>query len=139
MDSASLHHIRCQSAYHRNDYKYYFYEIHTSVSTFLSNRFSVKREAANIIFRFKRAYAWLHHYFDDVCSNKTKMWFIVLFFALSLDISQWNIYNLCIKRGKWIKKKQLRRYASLRFVAEEHIWNSYCPVTNSFLYSWARV
>ena len=44
MDSASLHHIRCQSAYHRNDYKYYFYEIHISVSTSLGNRFSVKRK-----------------------------------------------------------------------------------------------
>ena len=37
-------HVRCQSAYHRNDYKYYFYEIHTSISTFLGNRFSVKRK-----------------------------------------------------------------------------------------------
>ena len=48
--------------------------------TFLGNRFSVKKKiskAANIIFRFKGAYARLHHYFDDVCSNKTKMWFIV--------------------------------------------------------------
>ena len=34
-------------------------------------------KAANIIFRFKRPYARLHHHFDDVCSNKTKMWFIV--------------------------------------------------------------
>ena len=75
MDSASLHHIRCQSAYYRNDYKYYFYEIHTSVSTSLGNIFCKKKKigkAANIIFRFKRPYARLHHHFDDVCSNKTK-------------------------------------------------------------------
>ena len=49
--------------------------------TFLGNRFSVKRKkiskAASIIFRFKGAYARLHHHFDDVCSNKTKMWFIL--------------------------------------------------------------
>ena len=33
------------------------------------------------------------------------------------------------REGKWINKTQLRRYASLRFVAGEHIWNSYCLVT----------
>ena len=34
-------------------------------------------KAADITFRFKRAYAWLLYHFDDVYSNKTKMWFIV--------------------------------------------------------------
>ena len=36
-------------------------------------------------------------------------------------------------------KKQLRTYALLRFVAEERIWNSYCLVTHSYLYSLPRV
>ena len=35
-------------------------------------------------------------------------------------------------------KKQLRTYA-LRFVADERIWNSYCLVTHSYLYSLPRV
>ena len=43
------------------------------------------------------------------------------------------------RERKWIKKKQLWRYASLRFVAEERIWNSHCLVTHSYLYSLTRV
>ena len=59
--------------------------------------------------------------------------------ALSLHISYLNIHNLCIKEKEMNKKKktkkQLRTYALLRFVAEERIWNSYCLVTHSYLYS----
>ena len=60
-------------------------------------------------------------------------------FALSLDISRLNIHNLCTKEKEMNKKKQSWRYALLRFVAEERIWNSHCLVTHSYLYSLTRV
>ena len=73
------------------------------VTDFLYKEKKVSK-AANIAFRFKRVYAWPHHHFADVCSNKTKnvvycdsSCLPLLFFTLSLDISHWNIYNLCIK------------------------------------------
>ena len=60
-------------------------------------------------------------------------------FALSLDISRLNIHNLCTKEKEMNKKKQSWRYALLRFVAEERIWNSHCLLTHSYLYFLTRV
>ena len=101
----------CQSAYHRNDYKYYFYEIHTSISTFLGNRFSVKRKKKLV--RLQVLFFTLKGHMPDCITilmmfvlTKQKcglLWQVMspfAIFALSFDISHWNINNFAYREGK---------------------------------------
>ena len=84
--------------------------MHTSISTSLGNRFSVKRKQ---LARLQILYFALKGHMPDCitilmmfvltkqkCGLLWQVMFPLLFFALSFDISHWNIYNLCIKRGK---------------------------------------